>query len=209
MDVQRPFAVVAPTLDADVLMRLARAEGAMFTAGQLQRLIPNRSVDGVRRTLERLTEQGVVLATPAGHAVVYRLNVDHVAAPAIRLLASQPTELLHRIEQDIAQWPVAPLYAAVFGSWARGEATTTSDIDVLVVVTATVDPDDVDPSARALQGRIRAWTGNEAQALVLTEGQVRHDPALRPVLENAAREGRSVAGDERWLRRALGLVAAA
>jgi len=59
VDFRHPFAVVTPTLDGDVLTRLAQAEAA-FTPGQLQRILPGRSTEGIRKTLQRLTVQGVV-----------------------------------------------------------------------------------------------------------------------------------------------------
>lgn len=203
MDISRPLTVVAPTLDADVLFRLVRARGTAFTAGQLQRLIPGRSVDGVRRTLERLAAQGVVLATPVGHAVTYRLNPDHLAADAITLLAEQPAQLVDRLSQHISEWPEQPLYVAIFGSWARFEATVASDIDLLVVLPSASDPIDLHRRIRVLEDRVHAWTGNDARALFVHEDQVRHDPSFRPVLENAQRDGLWVAGDEHWLARAL------
>lgn len=206
MDVARPLAVVAPTLDTDVLHRLLRAEGAAFTAGQLQRLIPERSVDGVRRTLERLSRQGVVNAVHVGHAITYRINPDHLAVPGLRLLAAQPVELVVRMSRQLDTWPVQPLYASIFGSWARSETTETSDVDLLVIL-PTAAADEVEAFVRDLEDRVHAWTGNDARVLLLDQEQVR-DESLRPVLQNAQRDGIRVAGDEHWLRRTLRRAAA-
>ncbi|TFH71199.1 nucleotidyltransferase domain-containing protein [Cellulomonas sp. HD19AZ1] len=206
MDITRPLAVVAPTLDADVLYRLLRAEEVAFTAGQLQRLIPERSVDGVRRTLERLSRQGVVNAVHVGHAITYRLNSDHLAVPGLRLLAAQPAELVDRMARQLDTWPVQPLYASIFGSWARSQTTETSDVDLLVIL-PTAAADEVEAFVRDLEDRVHAWTGNDARVLLLDQEQVR-DESLRPVLQNAQRDGIRVAGDEHWLRRALRRAAA-
>ena len=202
MDIARPLAVVAPTLDADVLYRLLRAEGASFTAGQLQRLIPGRSVDGVRRTLDRLARQGVVHSVHVGHAITYRLNPDHVAVPGLRLLAAQSVELVDRMSRHIDRWPVRPLHVAVFGSWARGEATEASDIDLLIILPIATDAGEVEAFVRDLEDQVHGWTGNDARVLLLHEEQV-HDASLQPVLHNAQRDGVRIVGGENWLRRAL------
>lgn len=82
MQFDRPFLALTPTVDGDVLQVLSGAE-ASFTPGEVQRLLGRHSIAGVRLTLKRLTEQGIVLAAPAGRAVMYRLNRDHVLASAI------------------------------------------------------------------------------------------------------------------------------
>lgn len=42
-------------------------------------------------------------------------------------------ELWRRLRSELGEWQPAPLYAAVFGSAARGDGDTASDIDLLLV----------------------------------------------------------------------------
>ncbi|MEN5074442.1 nucleotidyltransferase domain-containing protein [Isoptericola cucumis] len=197
MDLSRPFSVVTPSLDGDVLYRLALADAA-FTPGRLHRLIPTASVDGVRKALNRLAVQGVVEATPVGHAVTYRLNRDHVAAGAILELASLGDQVLERIIDALGEWRHRPVYGAVFGSWARREAGTVSDLDLFLVQPDDAPADMWAAQVDAIERDATRWTGNDTRSLVLTENHVRqhpHDPVLRSILD----EGHTVSGDPSWL----------
>src|SRR5690625_7418836 len=95
MDTRRPLAIVTPTLDGDVLTRLALAE-ASFTPGQLQRFLPDVSVAGVRRVLKRMSVQGIVIATPVGDVGgTYSLNRYDVSALATQRVDTMSTSGLN------------------------------------------------------------------------------------------------------------------
>src|SRR5690625_2563282 len=206
MDTRRPLAIVTPTLDGDVLTRLALAE-ASFTPGQLQRLLPDASVAGVRRVLKRLSAQGIVIATPVGDAAVtYSLNREHVGANAIIELAQQATTVRHRISAELEGWKYPPRYAAIFGSWARGEATTSSDIDLFLVRPRDVSVDEWDDQVVALERSVWRWTGNDARSLVVDEDRV-SGAAEEPVLTDVLREGLALYGSQEWFRKAVRLSA--
>jgi hypothetical protein len=202
MDLKHVFAVVTTSIDGDVLARLAQADQA-FTAGQLHRILPEVSPDGIRRSLRRLAEQGIVEAIPVGlQAITYGLNRDHVAADAIIALAKTPATVQRRIQEELATWRVPPVYGAVFGSWARREAGVGSDLDLFLV-----RPDDADEPAWETQvARIEhlatRWTGNDTRALVLTHRHVIEHPD-DPVLTAIVNDGLTVAGAASWLRRAI------
>ena len=199
MDVRRPLAIVTPTLDGDVLTRLALAD-ASFTPGQLQRLLPDASVAGVRRVLKRLTAQGIVIATPVGDAAVtYSLNREHLGASAVIELAQQATTLRRRISEELEAWQYPPLYAAIFGSWARGEATTSSDIDLFLVRPHDVSDDDWDAQVSTLERSVWRWTGNDARSLVVDEVPL-SGAVEEPVLADIRQEGLTVHGSAQWLR---------
>ncbi len=70
---------------------------------------------------------------PAGG---YLLNRDHLAAPAVLVLAGMRSELLRRIGEFTDQWEVAPLLLGTFGSFARRDGDADSDIDFLLVAKA-------------------------------------------------------------------------
>lgn len=199
MDLVRPLAVLTPTLDGDVLARLALADAA-FTPGQLQRLIPSASVDGIRRALKRLTGQGIVEAVPVGNAAItYGLNRDHVAAGAVVELANLWGTTLDRITAALREWEIPAVYAAVFGSWARHEARADSDLDLFVVRPDDASDDTWAAQIDKIEHRMTRWTGNDARGLVLTETHVRRHPD-DPVLLSIVQDGRCVAGTPSWLR---------
>jgi hypothetical protein len=141
MQLDRPLAAITPTVDGDVLVVLARAD-AEFTPATVQRLCGRHSVDGVRKPLNRLSEQGIVTARAAGRALLYSLNRQHLLAPSITEMAEAGREFTRRIGAHVSGWKIDPLLVAIFGSAAGGEMRVDSDIDLVVVRTNDVDPDD-------------------------------------------------------------------
>lgn len=132
MDLSDPTRAVTPTLDGSVLAVLATA-GKPLTVGQVAELAARGSEIGIRRSLARLVEQGIVRATVMGRNRVHELNREHVAAEIADALAGLRTELWRRFRDELATWRVRPLKASVFGSAARGDGGVSSDIDLLLV----------------------------------------------------------------------------
>ena len=198
MDNRHPLSVITPTLDGPVLERLAFVD-TPFTAGRLQRLIPEASIDGIRRVLNRLAGQGIVSATRIGSAVAYSFNESHLAAPAIRALASPVVELARRCTGLFAASPTPPEYAALFGSWARGQASTSSDVDIFLVRPDDVGDDPWEVLVEQIEDAVTRWTGNDARSFVLRRGEL-HEPGNQAVLLSIFREGRELWGDLGSLR---------
>lgn len=202
MRLQQPFGVVTPSLDGDVLNVLAAADG-WFTAPRITSLIHDRSIEGVRRVLTRLTAEGIVELQPAGQAYLYRLNRGHLAAEAIMALAGQRDELFRRISAAINGWTHPARYAAVFGSAATRQMRVDSDIDLFLVRPGDADVtwgDDV-ATLCALASR---WTGNDVRPLEYGERELKA-AGREPVLQDIAEEGITMVGDRVWFRRELGL----
>lgn len=185
MLLDRPLQVVTPTVDGDILAILARGDVAL-TPGEIQRRMERYSVTGIRKALTRLTEQGIVTAETHQHATIYQLNRRHLAADAIAALASQREEFLSRLSKALENLDLTPVYAALFGSTARGQMHTTSDIDLFLVrPDHIVDQlrDQWDDAIAALVDEASAWTGNDTRVLELDHREVRsalahHDPVL-------------------------------
>lgn len=169
MDLTDPTRAVTATLDGPVLAVLARS-GRPMTVGDVAKEMPRGSEVGVRRSLARLVEQGIVRATEMGRNRVHELNREHIAAPVADLLADLRLELWKRLRAHLAAWNPKPLYGCVFGSAARGDGGSASDIDVLLVHAPF--PGDSDPRRRSagLSDQI-AGLATEAIALQLTERQ--------------------------------------
>ena len=171
MDLSRPLSTIAPTLDADVLAVLAQHD-ATFSTGQLHRVLGRASEEGIRRVLHRLTSQGIVLRDRVGPAFAYRLNRDHLAAPHVVALAGLTTTLLGRLSDELAAWPESPVYAAVFGSAARGTAGVDSDVDLMLVRRDDVDEVRWDGQVARLTRQATLWTGNDTRTLQYTESSL-------------------------------------
>ena len=163
MDVSNPVSAVIPSLDGAVLMVLAGSTASRSLA-EVHAQVPGASKSGVRLSLLRLVAAGVVLQTPGG----YTLNREHLAAPAVVLLAGMRSELLRRIGMIADVWEVQPLLVAAFGSFARRDGDAESDIDLLLVTRAK----NADEQAGDLSERVRAWTGNECHVMALTPADI-------------------------------------
>lgn len=202
MDLSRPFRVITPTLDGDVLGVLAGTTSPL-TGREIVRLLGLSSHEGVRRVLLRLVEQGIVSRHRAGQAFQFRLNREHLAAPYVEGIAALHSRLVAQLRSHIDAWRTPPTLAVLFGSAARRDAAVTSDLDLLVVRPRDVDPDD--ETWRDQLGRLEqdstGWTGNDARVLEFGEEEIA-DAAAEPLLRSAAAEGIELHGSLDTLRRA-------
>lgn len=197
MELNRPFATVTPTLDGDVLTVLATHD-VPFTTGQIHRLLNSFSEEGIRKVLARLVSQGVVLSERIGNTYTYRLNAAHLAAKPILQLAKLFDTFLNRLEQELGGWPHPPVYAAVFGSAARGTMTSDSDVD-LFLVSATGTPATVwAQQVHELASAITAWTGNDARVVEYAEVELKN-ARTEPMVQDLLEHGLTVAGSRAWL----------
>lgn len=198
MDVSRPYSAIGPFLDVDVLVTL---EGTTrpLTGREVAELAARGSQKGVLRTLERLVQQGLVHRQEAGRALLYTLNRDHLAAPAVEWLAGMRRELLQRLREALTAWTLPPAHASLFGSLVRGEGDTQSDIDLFLV-----RPEGVTEDAAGWRGQVEGladdvlrWTGNRLGVSELPaedlDGLVRRDP---PIVAALRRESVTLAGPE-------------
>lgn len=194
MELQTPFAVVTPTVDGDVLAVLARARQA-FTLRDLARMIPNRSYNGLGLAADRLASQGIVDAGRTGNVRTYALNWEHLAAGPIAQLATARARLIDRLVDAFDAMPERPVFAALFGSAARGDMRPDSDIDLLIVH-RDGDSERAHESASDLAHLVTRWTGNDARPVLYGESQILPGD---PLLSSVADEGVALVGGARWL----------
>jgi predicted nucleotidyltransferase len=154
VDLQEPTRAIVPTLDGQVLAVLAQI-GHPLTAGEVASRMNRGSEVGVRRTLTRLVEQGIVRSHVMGRNRVHELNRDHIASPIASALANLRPELWKRLRERLASWNPKPLYACVFGSAARGDGDQNSDIDVVLV--HPMFPGELLPKSARLSQLLEAW----------------------------------------------------
>jgi hypothetical protein len=169
MDLSEPSAAICPSLDGPVLMVLAGTT-LPLSARAIARLVRRGSVGGVNKTLQRLTAHGIVIARSAQPSILYILNREHLAAPAVALLADLRTELVGRISSAISLWKVPPDFASLFGSAARGDGNTESDIDLLFVRPIGVELDERTWAfqVQRLASDVHHWTGNHASVIEIS-----------------------------------------
>jgi nucleotidyltransferase-like protein len=192
--------------------------GKPLTVGQIADQAVRGSEIGIRRSVARLVEQGIVRSTLMGRNLVHELNREHVAASVADMLANLRLELWRRLREELAGWRPLPLYASVFGSAARGDGDEASDIDLLLVhppfagekkpprlspILVSQIADALGPSrggpddARNWQGQVdrlrtlvQRWTGNPLQVVDLSLHEWRHPTkAHQPLLAEIQRDG--------------------
>ncbi|MFN3601270.1 MAG: nucleotidyltransferase domain-containing protein [Dietzia sp.] len=198
MQLNKPFATVTPTLDGDVLAVLASAD-VTFTVSQVQRILSTASGEGIRKVLNRLTAQGVVLHDEVGRTHTYRLNTEHLATEPIMELSRLNSTFLSRLTQHLGEWGTTLRYGAVFGSAATGRMTLGSDIDLFLVRATDYENDVWEQRVTELARLVTAWTGNEGRIVDFAEGEFRAAAAAgEPLLRDVAKQGLTVAGTRVW-----------
>jgi predicted nucleotidyltransferase len=196
MNLSQPWALVRSPIDIGVLVVLCGTTRPL-TGREVARLVRTGSQPAVNAVLRRLAGEGVVISEEAGSAYLYRLNREHLGAPAIELLVGIREELMRRLRAEIAEWQVAPDHASLFGSAARGDGGADSDIDILVVRPSRVAEDDQRWRAQLeqLSDRIYAWTGNRAGLSEIAAAEVRRLRRERPpIVEELRRDAVTLAG---------------
>jgi hypothetical protein len=181
MDVAHPYYAICPTLDSSVLNVLAGTSRPL-TGREVARLTGRSSHSGVLDVLNRLAEHGVVDRVEAGRALLFSLNREHLAAPAVDVLAGLRAELLERLRGTFDTWKVAPVHASLFGSAARGDGNTSSDVDLFIVRPSDVPEDDAGWRMQRddLATRVQRWTGNHAGIAEVAEQDLRRLRRDRP-----------------------------
>jgi predicted nucleotidyltransferase len=109
-----------------------------FFVRQIARQIET-SVGSVQRELALLTGVGLVRRSVLGNQVYYQANQDHPDFPELRALLAKTLGVFQLLKNALASLKSRIVFAFVYGSVARGEDKTTSDIDLMVIGTASLD----------------------------------------------------------------------
>ncbi|EPR75392.1 hypothetical protein ADILRU_2290 [Leifsonia rubra CMS 76R] len=176
-----------------VLARTTRA----LTGRQIAELTHRGSQSGVRLTLMRLEEQGVVLAESAGRSMLYRANRDHLLWGAVEPLLRAAESALQSLQEQIIDVVSSSLdpqvlgetSVALFGSVARGTSTVLSDIDLVVVFPDTIEEELGQAAINLVTEGVFRWTGNQCNVFVAKREPLRHMVSQGdPMIESWARD---------------------
>lgn len=190
MDLCTPERSLGTSLDLPVLTAMARRRGPATTRDVAE--ATGATVAGVRHVLDRLATHGLVHSEDVGRIRAYSLNQEHVLAGALQAVIEAPAVLRRRITGTVAAWRVPALLVVLFGSWARGEAHATSDVDLLVLH-PPLREDQIDiweAQVADLAADIRRWSGNDVDLLTFDpedwrEHRARRDPLVAEVDRDA------------------------
>lgn len=163
-----------------------------LTGREVTLLTGRGSHSGVLDVLHRLTEHGLITRVELNRAFLFSLNREHLAAPAVIALAGLRVALFERVERALNTWQIPPVHVSLFGSTARGDGDTHSDIDLFIVRPETITAEDLrwQEQLDVLRGDIQRWTGNRAamhqtSETELAQLRVEKRPILAALLSEA------------------------
>ena len=191
MDLGSPVLDIAPAVRGALLQALARLEQPVTR----RRLAAAAGVapGNASAVIEELIQAGLVSETVAGRSSMVVLNRDHLAAGPVLALAGLRGELIRRLRERLSAWPELN-GAWLFGSVARGDADSDSDVDLLIVAD-DLQSHDLHERLSRLQADVRSWTGNDLQLVEHSPSSWRKlTQAKNPLVEQIRLDGIALAG---------------
>jgi predicted nucleotidyltransferase len=163
VDYGRPVEAVIPGATGRLLAALARVEAEVPVSILA-------SIAGVGRTrasgiIGELSDLGIVERREVGRTVMVSLARHSVAGELIDRLAHLHAEVIARLRAIASELEPAPETLLVFGSFARGEAGSYSDLDVLAVRSSEADPDKWAAALSVFAEQARDLAGSPVQVL--------------------------------------------
>ncbi|MDO7883475.1 nucleotidyltransferase domain-containing protein [Salinibacterium soli] len=185
MELSRVGADLLGQTEAALLSALARLSDPV-TGRRLAALAGQASPATVHRLLSKFERAGLVLVQKHPHAHLYRLNREHLYWQPIEDILAAPAQLEQAIVERVHEELGDRARVALFGSVARGEATSQSDVDVLVVPPGDVSVERREVAARGIEDLILAMTGNPGQVVHLNDDEIaeldrHHSPLVRSI----------------------------
>lgn len=137
MDYMRPVEALVPGVQGKVLAACLRSDEPL-TMRALARLA-GVSANQASVVIDQLDDLGLVERRTAGRSLLVSLVHESPVVVALRQVAGLWTATLQLWRERADTFDPAPLSMAVYGSWARGEARSSSDVDILVVLPPELD----------------------------------------------------------------------
>ncbi len=140
MDYARPVEALIPGVQGRVLAVLSRTEMEMTirTVASLAGASPQQAAVVVAH----LVDLGIVARREAGSSALVCLERENEAARLVLALARLHESAIGHLAEAARNIEPVPASLTIFGSFARGEAVGSSDLDVLAVRPEQVDADD-------------------------------------------------------------------
>jgi DNA-binding transcriptional ArsR family regulator len=189
VDLARPAAIILPP-GTEAILRVLAGTDRPLGVREVARLA-GVSANRASQVLSELTEHGLVLVDEHGAGRLCRLNRNHLAVDPLLALVGLRSRLLDFLRSEASSWTHRPLHFSLYGSAARGDGTTASDLDLLVVrpdSRSEAEDERWDDQLFASGERILLATGNRAAWLVTSPSDLRR----------AVKAGEAIVGE--WRR---------
>jgi hypothetical protein len=142
-----------------------------FSVRQLARMA-SISATNARHSVDRLAEHGLVIIDNAAGARLVRLNRKHLAAEPMVAIAALRARTFEALRAEFANWTVPAVHVSLYGSAARGDGDTASDLDLFVVRDDSLTGPEWDDQLAGTGESITAWTGNWVSWFQLDPGHL-------------------------------------
>ncbi len=142
------------------------------------------------RDLNDFLDVGIVLRDVQGKSYSWRVNEQHVLVPELSRLLEFEAHLRRALVRDVGELIVnTPIRRALlFGSIARGDERSDSDVDLFVEVGTLHDRQSALSALEKVRERVWNRYGNPVSSLVYSEAETRR-PANPALVETIVREG--------------------
>jgi predicted nucleotidyltransferase len=177
MDFRRPVEALIPGATGRLLAALARVD----TELPISTLATVAAVGRTRASgpVAQLHELGVVDRREIGRTTMVSLARDNAAGQLLDRLGHLRTTVLARLQDLAGEIEPDPLTVTLFGSFARDEATASSDIDILAVRAPGAGSETWTSTLGSFTTRARRLTGNPVQILDYNHEELRRRAASR------------------------------
>lgn len=174
-------------------LRLLCNGSAGWTGRQLAKQL-NISPTTASKCLNELAREGILIVRGAGRAYLYSLNersytVKNILIPFFQKEKNIFGAITALIKRSLLKTGVRINSALIFGSIAKKEETSRSDIDLLVVVNALSDKKKVEGSIHRLSEAIAQNFQTVISPYILTENQLKkkykeNSPLINEILKS-------------------------
>jgi predicted nucleotidyltransferase len=168
-----------PVLGSPTKVRLLRSLMESDRRGRTGRELARQALVSTAqsaRDLKELAEVGIVDRAVSGRSYTWRLNEDHILYEPLRSLFSHEASLrvclARTLSTELRSAPVAK--ARLFGSFARGDERSDSDVDLYIELRSPKDRERVQELVARLRDRVWSSFGNPVSALVYSREEARH-----------------------------------
>lgn len=196
MNLSSPLDRIMRSTDAAILTTLRRVTGGL-TGRRIQSLTGVTSRSGFVLALDELRGLGLVTREDVGNSSLYSLNRGHVLWPALEAMLESRTVVEGKIRDMVHRaFPDESTTVALFGSVARGDSTTESDIDLVMVFDGVVD-DRREQVIGTIEREVHRITGNSVQVIDIDRHRLQEMTVSDdPLVASWRRESRTIAGPD-------------
>ena len=139
-----------PTIRAGVLSATLLQPGRWWFMTELARQL-GVTPSSLQRELEALVGSGILLRRQDGRRIYYKANTDSPVFPEMKGLIQKTAGIVPALKAELERFDDRIELALLYGSVARGEEKSGSDVDLMIV--GSLKQIDLLPALRKLESR--------------------------------------------------------